>query len=73
MRVKNVSARLHHVGGVSIAPGETKEIQDVYAGSINKAELVPDNTLEDAADTDVVEGGVIVKRGRKKKVESDGA
>lgn len=40
MKVKNVSARLHHVGNVSIAPGEEKEIPDAYKGSINKADLV---------------------------------
>jgi len=40
MKVKNVSARLHHVGNVSIAPGEEKEIPDSYKGSINKNDLV---------------------------------
>jgi len=40
MKVKNVSARLHHVGNVSIAPGEEKDIPDAYKGSINKDDLV---------------------------------
>lgn len=40
MKVKNVSARLHHVDNVSIAPGEEKEIPDAYKGSINKDDLV---------------------------------
>lgn len=40
MKVKNVSARLHHVGNVSIAPGEEKEIPDAYKGSTNKVDLV---------------------------------
>jgi len=40
MKVKNVSARLHHVGNVSIAPGEEKDIPKGFEASINKAELV---------------------------------
>ena len=40
MKVKNVSARLHHVGNVSIAPGEEKDIPDAYKGSINSEDLV---------------------------------
>jgi hypothetical protein len=40
MKVKNVSARLHHVGTVSIAPGEEKDIPKGYETAINKDELV---------------------------------
>lgn len=40
MKVKNVSARLHHVGNVSIAPGEEKEIPKGFETAINKHELV---------------------------------
>lgn len=40
MKVKNVSARLHHVGNVSIAPGEEKEIPKGFENAINKADLV---------------------------------
>lgn len=40
MKVKNVSARLHHVGTVSIAPGEEKDIPDAFKNSINKNDLV---------------------------------
>lgn len=40
MKVKNTSARLHHVGSVSILPGEEKVIQDSFRNSINKNELV---------------------------------
>lgn len=40
MKVKNVSARLHHVGNVSIAPGEVKEIPKGFETAINKDELV---------------------------------
>lgn len=40
MKVKNVSARLHHVGSVAIAPGATETIDDAYKNSINKNELV---------------------------------
>lgn len=40
MKVKNVSARLHHVGNVSIAPGEEKEIPKGFETAINKADLV---------------------------------
>lgn len=39
MFVTNISTRLHHVGNVSIAPGQTQEIPDSYKASINKAEL----------------------------------
>lgn len=40
MKVKNVSARLHHVGNVSIAPGEEKEIPKGFENAINKTDLV---------------------------------
>lgn len=40
MKVKNISTRLHHVGNISIAPGEEKDIPDAYKESINKADLV---------------------------------
>ena len=40
MKVKNVSARLHHVGNVSIAPGEEKDIPKGFETAINKADLV---------------------------------
>jgi ribose 1,5-bisphosphokinase PhnN len=40
MKVKNVSARLHHVGDVSIAPGDIAEIDKSFAKAINTAELV---------------------------------
>jgi hypothetical protein len=40
MQVKNVSSRPHHVADVLIAPGETKTIPEVWANSINKAELI---------------------------------
>jgi hypothetical protein len=40
MRVKNISARPHHVGDVSIAPGDEKDIPDSFASAINKAELI---------------------------------
>lgn len=35
MLVRNNSARLHHVGNVSIAPLETAEICDSFAGAIS--------------------------------------
>lgn len=41
MRVKNVSTRLHHVGNVSIAPGQEAEIERQFEGTINRKELVP--------------------------------
>jgi hypothetical protein len=40
MKVKNVSSRLHHIGEVSIAPGEEKDISDSFKNAINKDELV---------------------------------
>jgi hypothetical protein len=56
MQVTNVSARLHSVGGVRIAPGETKEIPAEFETAIDTAELVP--VAEPA------------KRGRPAKVEA---
>jgi hypothetical protein len=44
MRVKNVSARLHHVGEVSIAPGQEADIPKAFEASINRKELVPVTT-----------------------------
>jgi len=35
MKVKNNSTRLHHVGDVSIIPGETAEVSDAYAGALS--------------------------------------
>ncbi len=40
MKVKNVSSRLHHVGGVSIAPGQEADIPKGFETAINKDELV---------------------------------
>lgn len=40
MKVKNVSTRLHHVGDVSIAPGQEVELADSWLAAINPAELV---------------------------------
>ena len=39
MKVQNTSTRLHHVGLVSIIPGESAVIDDAYAGSINTNDL----------------------------------
>ena len=57
MLVKNVSARLHHIGEVSIAPGEEKDIDDTFASAINPADLVAVETP--------------VKRGRPAKAVAD--
>ena len=46
MKVKNVSARLHHVGNVSIAPGEEKEIPKGFENAINKADLVEEKQAD---------------------------
>ena len=35
MKVKNISARLHHVGDVSIAPGVEASIDDCYANALS--------------------------------------
>lgn len=48
MKVKNVSARLHHVGNVSIAPGEEKDIPKGFETAINKDELVEVKTVAPA-------------------------
>jgi hypothetical protein len=40
MRVKNISSRAHHVGNVTVVPGETAEIPAEYADAINTAELI---------------------------------
>lgn len=60
MLVKNVSARLHHVGNVAIAPGESKEIDNAFASAINPAEL----EAVKAGDA----GETPAKRGRPAKV-----
>ena len=39
MKVKNVSARLHQVGGVLIAPGDEVVIPENYRFAINVEEL----------------------------------
>ena len=46
MKLKNISARLHWVGYVMIAPGETKDVSDEYANSINRNDLVEDKPVE---------------------------
>lgn len=38
--VKNISARLHVVAGVKIAPEQTAEIPNDWVDAINKEELV---------------------------------
>ena len=40
MLVKNISARLHHVGDASIIPGQTAEVDDMWRGSLNPNDLV---------------------------------
>jgi hypothetical protein len=40
MIVKNISARLHHIGNISIAPGEEKELPTGFDNAINKDDLV---------------------------------
>lgn len=39
MKVKNTSSRMHHVGGVSIAPGQEADIPAGWEDAINKDEL----------------------------------
>lgn len=39
MLVKNISARVHHVGDVVIGPGETKEVDAAYKSALNLSEL----------------------------------
>ena len=39
MKLKNNSTRLHWLGEVSIAPGEEKEVDDVWANAYNKNDL----------------------------------
>jgi hypothetical protein len=45
MKVRNVSARLHHVGNVSIAPGEENNIPKGFENAFNAVELVVINEL----------------------------
>lgn len=40
MKVENTSTRLHHIGDVSIAPGEIAEVPAGFEKAINTAELV---------------------------------
>lgn len=41
MKVTNITARLYHVGNVSIAPGETKEIPEEFENAVDATVLVP--------------------------------
>lgn len=41
MRVKNVTARLIHVGDVACIPGQEADIPEEFVDSINKNDLVP--------------------------------
>ena len=39
MKLKNNSARPHWIGDVLIVPGETAEVNDMWEGAYNTAEL----------------------------------
>lgn len=39
MKVKNISARLHHIGEATCIPGEITEIGDEFVGCFNAEEL----------------------------------
>lgn len=49
MRVKNISSRAHHVGDVTVVPGETAVIPAEYENAINTSELVAVEDDEPAA------------------------
>lgn len=66
MLLKNISTRLHWIDDVSIAPGETKEVPDVYDGAFNASELVK----AEIAKSEQPENLEVSRRGRNKK-ESD--
>jgi len=66
MLLKNISARLHWIDDVSIAPGETKEVPDVYDGAFNANDLVK----VEIAKSEQPEKPEVSRRGRNKK-ESD--
>lgn len=66
MKLKNISARLHWIGEESIAPGETKEVPDVYDGAFNANDLVK----VEIAKSEQPEKPEVSRRGRNKK-ESD--
>jgi len=73
MRVKNVSARLKHVGGIQIVPGSEAEIPDIWRHAINKAELVEivesGKTEQPEPVADIAEEPK--KRGRPPKAKQD--
>ena len=41
MFMKNVSARLHHLGPVSLAPGQHADVPDAYAKAANPNDVKP--------------------------------
>ncbi len=64
MKLRNLSARPHWLGDVLIAPGATADVDPVWKGAFNTAEL------EEVREDEVVieESKVVeVKRGRKAK------
>ncbi|MGL6013406.1 MAG: hypothetical protein ACRC0J_18165 [Shewanella oncorhynchi] len=59
MLVKNNSSRLHRVGGVSIAPGDTADVPDIWSSSL------PD-------DLEPVKSAADSKKSASKKSTDDG-
>ena len=67
MRVKNVSARLHVVGGVSIIPGMEADIPDSWGNAIDKNELVEVKVKKEvvAEDVEFTEVEHVAKKAKK--------
>lgn len=80
MKLKNISARGHWIGDALIAPGEVKDVPEVWRSAYNRADLVDvadavevsEATESDAVDTEstAVESAP-KKRGRPAKVTTD--
>jgi hypothetical protein len=49
MKVKNTSARPHHVGDVFIAPGQEATVSDAYAGALSADLVVTEAPAKPAA------------------------
>jgi hypothetical protein len=68
MKLKNNSARGHWLGNVLIAPLETKEVGEEWRNAYNKQDL--EEVVTRADEVVIEEAEVVVKRGRKPKVEA---
>lgn len=72
MKLKNTSARGHWIGDVLIAPGEVKEVAEMWRGAYNQAELEEVVDAPEPVESEPTEEEAAPKkRGRPAKVSQD--